>query len=277
MLPGAPANLGTHQFSTVLGLSLYGVSQPEAAGFSLVVFTVLTAPLMAIGLAACVSAGLTWSGIRHLAHPNEQEGTARTVHPSDSRDSSNSGPAIPPEPLPFCALPEPSHRSAPGTRSVATSAAIGICRRRELEPDRGFEIFVIATDYPGTLAAVRTAGQLARDLSARIRLVALQCVPYPREYDEPPVSPKQCGAQLTGLVERCGSAISNTPLAPMVEIRFCRDDWQELVLLLAPHSVVVIGKRTPWWPKQEDRLARRLRKQGHHVIRAYPQSEEAHG
>lgn len=69
MIPGAPANLGTHQFSTVLGLSLYGIRQPEAAGFSIVVFTVLTAPLLVLGFAACLSAGLTWQGVRRAAAP----------------------------------------------------------------------------------------------------------------------------------------------------------------------------------------------------------------
>ena len=67
MIPGAPANLGTHQFSTVLGLSLYGVPQPAAAGFALVVFVVLTAPLLAIGFGACVSAGLNWQNVRALS------------------------------------------------------------------------------------------------------------------------------------------------------------------------------------------------------------------
>lgn len=61
LIPGA--NLGTHQFSTVLGLSLYGVNPSDAAGFSLVVFTVLTAPLLAIGFGACLSAGIDWRGI----------------------------------------------------------------------------------------------------------------------------------------------------------------------------------------------------------------------
>jgi glycosyltransferase 2 family protein len=69
LIPGAPANLGTHQFSTVLGLSLYGVSHVAAAGFSLVVFVVLTAPLIALGLAACLNAGLTLKGLGHIATP----------------------------------------------------------------------------------------------------------------------------------------------------------------------------------------------------------------
>ena len=69
MLPGAPANLGTHQFSTVLGLSLFGVPQPQAAAFSVVVFAVLTIPLLVLGLGACLSAGLTWQRVRQLAAP----------------------------------------------------------------------------------------------------------------------------------------------------------------------------------------------------------------
>lgn len=71
MLPGAPANLGTHQFSTVLGLSLYGVPQNVAAGFSLVVFVVLTAPLLTIGFAACLNAGLDWQAFRAASRPVE--------------------------------------------------------------------------------------------------------------------------------------------------------------------------------------------------------------
>ncbi|MEZ5352488.1 MAG: lysylphosphatidylglycerol synthase transmembrane domain-containing protein [Bryobacteraceae bacterium] len=64
MIPGPPANAGIHQFATVLGLSLYGVSRANAAAFSLVVFAVLTMPLLIIGLAAWISTGLTWRFIR---------------------------------------------------------------------------------------------------------------------------------------------------------------------------------------------------------------------
>lgn len=69
LIPGAPANLGTHQFSTVLGLSLFGVPQPQAAAFSVVVFAALTIPLLVLGLGACLSAGLTWQRVRQLATP----------------------------------------------------------------------------------------------------------------------------------------------------------------------------------------------------------------
>lgn len=75
LLPGAPANLGTHQFSTVLGLSLYGVPGNTAAAFSLVVFVVLTAPLLTIGFAACLNAGLDWRTFRATSRPAETAGS----------------------------------------------------------------------------------------------------------------------------------------------------------------------------------------------------------
>jgi uncharacterized protein (TIRG00374 family) len=62
--PGAPANVGTYQFFTVLGLTLFGVDKPVAAGFSLVVFALLTAPLWAIGFWALGRSGLTLFEVR---------------------------------------------------------------------------------------------------------------------------------------------------------------------------------------------------------------------
>lgn len=64
VIPAAPANVGSYQFFTVLGLTLFGVDKTTAAGFSLVVFTVLTAPLWAIGLWAFGSSGLTLLEVR---------------------------------------------------------------------------------------------------------------------------------------------------------------------------------------------------------------------
>jgi uncharacterized protein (TIRG00374 family) len=58
-LPNAPANLGTYQFFTVFGLTLFGVDKTSAAGFSLVVFALLTVPLWAIGFWALGRSGLT--------------------------------------------------------------------------------------------------------------------------------------------------------------------------------------------------------------------------
>lgn len=69
LIPLAPANLGTHQLAAVLGLTLFGVAPPQAAGVALVLFAVLTLPLLVLGCAASLSAGLTWQGIRQEALP----------------------------------------------------------------------------------------------------------------------------------------------------------------------------------------------------------------
>ncbi len=63
-VPNAPANVGTFQFFTVVALTLFGIEKTQAAGFSLVVFVLLTIPLWALGFAALSWSGATLGGIR---------------------------------------------------------------------------------------------------------------------------------------------------------------------------------------------------------------------
>ena len=63
-VPNAPANVGSFQFFTVFALGLFGVDKTRAAGFSVVVFVILTAPLWALGLLALSRAGMTLGDIR---------------------------------------------------------------------------------------------------------------------------------------------------------------------------------------------------------------------
>lgn len=63
-IPNAPSNLGTYQFFTVVGLSLFGVDKTTATGFSVVVFIVLTIPLWLIGLFAISRSGMSLKQIR---------------------------------------------------------------------------------------------------------------------------------------------------------------------------------------------------------------------
>jgi uncharacterized protein (TIRG00374 family) len=64
VVPGPPSNVGTYQFFVVAGLTLLGVEKTAAAGFSVVVFVVLTTPLWVLGLVAVGRAGLGWKGLR---------------------------------------------------------------------------------------------------------------------------------------------------------------------------------------------------------------------
>lgn len=63
VIPNAPSNVGTYQFFTVLGLSIFGVEKSVAAGFSVVAFLVLTIPLLLIGMFALSHTGMNLSTI----------------------------------------------------------------------------------------------------------------------------------------------------------------------------------------------------------------------
>ena len=131
------------------------------------------------------------------------------------------------------------------------------------------DVVVLFTDVPSTLRALRTAGQLARGLTARIRLLVLRCVPYPLPVEDPPVDVNFLGICSRQLVDQC--EVDTT-----AEVCLCRDQWDALQSRLAPHSVVVIGKRSRWWPRLEDRLAKKLRAAGHHVVRTSLQKETSY-
>ncbi|MGH9971905.1 MAG: lysylphosphatidylglycerol synthase transmembrane domain-containing protein [Pyrinomonadaceae bacterium] len=62
-IPNAPANIGTYQFFTVVGLALFGVDKTLATGFSVVVFVLLTAPLWFIGFLALGRSGFSLTHI----------------------------------------------------------------------------------------------------------------------------------------------------------------------------------------------------------------------
>jgi uncharacterized protein (TIRG00374 family) len=66
-IPNTPANVGTYQFFTVVGLSLFGVEKTLASGFSVIVFIVLTLPLWALGFLALLRAGATLGELRTAA------------------------------------------------------------------------------------------------------------------------------------------------------------------------------------------------------------------
>ncbi len=63
-IPNAPSNIGTYQFFTVVGLTLFGIEKTLAASFSVGAFLVLTIPLWAIGLISLWRTGMTLATIR---------------------------------------------------------------------------------------------------------------------------------------------------------------------------------------------------------------------
>ncbi len=72
VIPNAPANVGSYQFFTVVGLTLFGVDKTSATGFSLVVFTLLTLPLLVIGFLALSRSGISLAAIRDQLRRSER-------------------------------------------------------------------------------------------------------------------------------------------------------------------------------------------------------------
>ncbi|HKX27880.1 MAG TPA: lysylphosphatidylglycerol synthase transmembrane domain-containing protein [Blastocatellia bacterium] len=66
-IPNAPANVGAYQFFTVAGLTLFGVDKNAATVFSLIVFAVLTLPLLMLGFLALSRSGTSLAKIRREA------------------------------------------------------------------------------------------------------------------------------------------------------------------------------------------------------------------
>ncbi len=126
----------------------------------------------------------------------------------------------------------------------------------------GFEVTVVSTTRPGTQAALRMAGALAKDLGARIRLVVAHEVPFHFPLDKPPVSLGFLERYQIRLVSESGVRAEEVH----VEMFLCSDRTECLRRVLRPRSLVVVGGRRRRWLNNERRLEKWLGRLGHHVI-----------
>ena len=122
------------------------------------------------------------------------------------------------------------------------------------------QIQLVFTGFATAKAALAAAGQYARDLGARITILAAQVVPYPLPLEKPPVD--------VALLERgLGVLAAAQPLEIAIQIYLCRDRWEAIRNALPRESTVIIGGRKRWWrPSTEQRFAGVLRRDGHRVI-----------
>jgi len=125
--------------------------------------------------------------------------------------------------------------------------------------ERPLEVVVLFTTMAETASALEAASTLAHGLSARVRLLAPQVVPYPLQLNEPAVRPSHVASRLLALAHDAGVDAS-------IEIRLCRETSDALRQSLPAHSIVVLGTRGHWWKPGSGRLGQLLRKQGHHVV-----------
>ena len=133
--------------------------------------------------------------------------------------------------------------------------------QRTEDAEAGLDINVVFTSVTATIEALRKAAQLAKQLSARVVLLAPQVIPYPLALESPPVL-------LDWNKRRFHLIAAQSPIETQVQIYLCRDREQTLQTVLKPRSIVVVGgsRRRVWWPTKENRLARFLRHAGHQVI-----------
>jgi hypothetical protein len=125
--------------------------------------------------------------------------------------------------------------------------------------EAALDIAVVFTTVKATLAALKRAGALATDLSARITLVVPQVVPYPLPLGNPPV-PLSFNERLFRVIA------GQSSIETSVRLYLCRDSLDTVLAILPPRSLVVVGARSRWWLSTDKRLARSLRRAGHQVI-----------
>jgi hypothetical protein len=126
---------------------------------------------------------------------------------------------------------------------------------------RGQEVIVLFTTHAGTVAALKMASQLSATLCARLKVLILYVVPL--------TLPLERRALPEGFLENQVRALRRDfPEEISTDLHLCRHPRQILHEVLLPHSLIVLGGRKRWWPSEEQRLARMLRKEGHRVILA---------
>ena len=124
------------------------------------------------------------------------------------------------------------------------------------------EIDVVFTSSEATIAALKRASELSRDLGASIRLVVPHVVPYKYPLDRPPVAVGFTRERMLDLVLKGLSADARVT----IDLYLGRERQKTLFDVLKPNSLVIIGGRRRWWATEDSRLAKALRSRGHQVV-----------
>jgi hypothetical protein len=119
-------------------------------------------------------------------------------------------------------------------------------------------VTVLFTNDTRTRAALKVAARLAGNLDAAIQMMVVRTVPFPLELNQPPVPIAFARRQARRLAKTAGVDTN-------VQVYDCRDAEETILKMLPQHSIVVIGARSKWLPKQR-RLIRLLSRNGHEPV-----------
>lgn len=135
-------------------------------------------------------------------------------------------------------------------------------RSPESSSDHNLRATVVFTNREGTQAALRVAGKLAKDLGARITLLAVHEVPFYFPLEKPPVSLDFLERNQIGLVSESGVRAEEV----RVEMFLCRNRQECLRQVLRPRSLVIVGGKRCRWLNAERKLEGWLGRLGHHAV-----------
>lgn len=124
------------------------------------------------------------------------------------------------------------------------------------------EVNVIFTDVQATAAALKFAQSFARELGARISLLAAIAVPFRLPLEQPSISV----AFLQDVMRKLVAHLKKETFDPALHLYLCRDRIWAFSQALKPNSLVVLGGRKRWWPTAEKRMARALQAHGYRVV-----------
>jgi hypothetical protein len=135
-------------------------------------------------------------------------------------------------------------------------------QRVEPGSDSRLRVTVLVTTKEGTLAALRAAQDLARNLGVRVALVAVEVVSIHFPLDRPAVSVDFLEQRSLALLRESGVDAEEVS----AELYLCRDRKQCLQLMLIPRSLIIMGGKRGWRARQEKKVEQWLRDMGHQVI-----------
>lgn len=121
------------------------------------------------------------------------------------------------------------------------------------------ELVVPFTEAYATAVALEKAAALTAGLDARVLLLAVHTLPYPVPF----VCPALVHAHL---VEQLMELASHCRLAVQPQVVLTRDRMEGFRYAMKPASTVLVATcKRHFWPTPEEKLARDLVRDGHHV------------
>lgn len=143
-------------------------------------------------------------------------------------------------------------------RGLTPVSGASLERARQFDDAGTLEIVVPYTGPEITARVVERAAALTAGLNVILKFVAVYVAPYPSELRCPAAMEQHLTTRLTDLAGR-------TSLPSCVHLVVSRDRAEGFRRILRPGSAVLLGSRKRLWRTREEKLARELTREGHHV------------